>query len=141
MPSSNVSASTTAQIICLFPDAPAAAHTGFRIEDQGNLTAAELRVVREAVISLPLPWFRVCAQQSADPAHGRRWDFSYVRQVAGPFIANFTITRNGRAFTVCLDDGQHPTDEWDGFLTISDAVAVIGYYVQWVLTGWGLQVA
>ncbi len=141
MPSTNLAASSTAQIICLFPGAPASAHAASGSEDQMNLTAAELRAVRQAVIRLPLPWFRVCEHKTDDLARGRRWDLSYVRQITGPFIANFTITRNGTAFTVCLDDGQHPTDEWDGFLTIDDAVAVIGYYVEWVLTGWGLRAA
>ncbi len=141
MASTSPSASSSAQIICLFPDAPASTHAAFGSEDQTNLTAAELRAVRQAVIRLPLPWFRACEQNTADLTRGSRWDFAYVRQITGPFIANFTITRNDTDFTVCLDDGQHPIDEWDGFLTIDDAVAVIGYYVEWVLTGWGLRAA
>ena len=141
MPSSNLSASSTAQIIYLFPSRPAVMHAGLRIEDQGNLTAAEVRVVRDAVIRLPLPWFRACEAQPVDAAGNRRWEFSYVRQIAGPFIANFTIIRNDTDATARLDDGQHTVDEWDGFLTIADAVAVIGYYLEWVPTGWGLRVA
>ena len=136
----NLSASSTAQVVHLFPGAPTATHAALRIEDQSNLTAAELRTVREAVVALPLPWFKACKQQPVDAAGNQHWDFCYIRQVAGPFIANFTITRNGTVFTVCLDDGQYGTDEWDGFLTIADAVAVIGYYVEWVLTDWGLRV-
>ena len=60
MASPNLSAFTTAQIICLFPVAAPTAHAGFRVEDQGNLMAAELRMVCDAVIRLPLPWFRAC---------------------------------------------------------------------------------
>ena len=137
----NLFTSSTAQVVHLFPGAPTATHAALRIEEQNSLTAAELRAVREAVIGLPLPWFEACEDQPVHAARGRHRDFSYIRQVAGPFIANFTITRNGAVFTVCLDDGQYETDEWDGFLTITDAVAVIGYYVEWVLTDWGLRIA
>lgn len=141
MPSLDISASSTAQIICLFPGAPDAAHAAFAVEDRMNLTAADLRAVREAVIKLPLAWFETCEQQTADMICDRRWALCYVKQTSGPFIANFTITANGTAFTVCLDDGQKQTDTWDDFLTVADAVAVIGYYVEWILTGWGLRVA
>ena len=141
MPALDISVSSTAQIICLFPGAPDAAHAAFRVEDRMNLTAAELRAVREAVIKLPVPWFEACEQQTADDACDRRWTCAYVKQTTGPFIANFTITGSGAAFAVCLDDGEKLVDEWDDFATIADAVAVIGYYVEWVLTGWGLKVA
>ena len=140
MPSLGVSAAPTAEIVVLRPRSPGTARAVLKIEDRLSLTEAELLAVREAIVRLPLPWFDA-SEQAADTAYDLRRDYAYIKQTAGPFIANFKITRSVTAFMVWLDDGEHPTEEWNGFLTIADAVALIGYYVEWILIGWGLQVA
>ena len=139
MPSLGVSVAPTAEII-VHPRSFGIGRAVLKVEDRLGLTEAELLAVREAIVRLPLPWFDA-SEQAADTAYDLRRDYAYLNQIAGPFIANFKITRSVTAFIVCLDDGEHPTEEWNGFLTIADAVALIGYYVEWILIGWGLQVA
>ena len=140
MPSLGISAAPTAEIIVLRPRSSGTAHAVLKVEDRLSLTEAELQAVRKAISGLPLAWFDA-GEQAADIADESGPSYAYVKQTAGPFIANFKIMRSGMGFMVRLDDGQAFTEKWNGFLTIADAVAVVGYYVEWILIGWGLQVA
>ena len=131
----------SATIICPFPGAPEPGTASLKIYAKYHMTAADLREVRVAILELPVPWFSALEDLNTDTVAGHRWTSSYVTQIAGPPIANFSISRDGAGYLVDASDGNDVIAMWRGFLTVAEAVAVIWEYTAETLENWGLVAA
>ena len=127
-----------AEIVCPFPGAPDPSTAGLKIYVKYHMTAADLREVRVAVIGLPVPWFLASEDVNADTVAGHRWTSSYIKQIAGPAIAHFSIYKDGAGYMVDVSDGNDVFAEWHGFPTAAAAVSAIWAYTTEMLTDWGL---
>ena len=131
----------SATIVSPFPGSPEPGTADLRVHPEYHMTAADLRVVRNAVIRFYRPWFAVEEDLHTDPVTGYRWSWPYIGQIAGPTIANFFICRKGLEYEVSASDGTNMIGEWDGFLTVADAAAAIWECIAEHLEVWSLAAA
>lgn len=119
-----------------FPAAPDPAHAAMKVHEDLSLAASDLRALHEGISSFSVPWFEVLDQQNYDFRHNYRWTYGYVLQTDGPFIANFTFTRDRAGFAVALDDNLRTTTRWAAFATTSAALVAVRRHVEEKLTAW-----
>ena len=138
---SSGSSASSATIVCPFLGSPEPSTASLRVHTKYHMTAADLREVRAAVIRLPVPWFSASEDLNTDTVAGHRWTSSYITQVAGPAIADFSVCKDGAGYLLDASDGNDVFAEWHGFLNVADAVTAIWIYTIEKLEIWSIAAA